>query len=930
MSIFSEALSGLSQQEKEEEVPQPLTGSFFSRALAAPEQQEEISEQGVSFLGRGRVESPETVTEPSKPEKQEPKGLLKVLDILQRPNFAIAGAAKAAKEGKPILASAAKGFFGEERNTFTDVLESVGWEPTTTKGKIAKGVTGFALDVLTDPLTYVSFGTLTGIGKAASKTSKLAPTATKQAQAGQRALIQFMGKEVVKGEKVFEKTGQMLEYARGTGVGDFLGRTFKSNFRPASVDPEVWQQVVKLKTAAKNVETFKESKAMDLALKTQIMVNKAVKEHGDEALTKTLTAIEKPKLIQELPSDLQEIAKISRDYLDELAEVRNWAKKGIIGSDDFKYLPHVHKQDFLSDMKSMFGKAKIYKTEIPSDKTREVFKFVDDSEEVLGIAKADDLKLKKVGDEFFDESGKKYNAILPTVEEKIVEGYKMEDNISALLGIAGKRTAQLEKSKIFLDEIKGLSVNRSGLDNFTKESDALFVKAPELKGFKFNPEIAREIDQVYEKVINPEEINRYVKLYDTVQNSWKGLATYVNPAFHSRNAVSNMYNNALAGVKSPKSYGKATIIQAALEGEELSPAFSKLIGKTLGDKASKTANETIQKLNIKYYDDFLKQGLGGGTFFGSDIERTISQRLKPTLFGTTKLGGIKKVGQKTGQAVEQNARLAHFIDKVDKGFTPEAAATSVKKHLFDYEELTKAEKEIFKRVVPFYTWTRKNLPLQLENVITKPRIAVGLGKGITGVEKAADTDRVDKKLLPEWLQKATPVIIGEDKGVLKTFKLEGYLPIGDLARLDIQDAKNQLSNMTSPLIKVFPELAWNYNSFYQKKIQEFEGEGSKLLRLENHLKVNPYINHLVRQIRPISELDKLIGKPHDDVSVKAKTINLLLGGKIYHIDKAKQRAWNRRLLKDRRSTLKSKIKYRLRIGDDREANRLKKILRETI
>jgi hypothetical protein len=205
---------------------------------------------------------------------------------------------------------------------------------------------------------------------------------------------------------------------------------------------------------------------------------------------------------------------------------------------------------------------------------------------------------------------------------------------------------------------------------------------------------------------------------------------------------------------------------------------------------------------------------------------------------------------------------------------------------------------------------------------------VGVGKGITAVEKAADTDRVDKKLLPEWLQKATPIIIGEDEDNLKVFKLEGYLPIGDIAKLDIGDVTNQLSHMTSPLIKIFPEMAWNYNSFYRKKIQEFEGEGSKLLRLEKHLKVNPYVNHLVRQIRPISEIDKLIGKPHDDVTAKAKVLNLLIGGKIYHIDKARQQAWNIRMKKDRKSTLKSKIKYRLRLGDEREAERLKKLLRE--
>ena len=866
------------------------------------------------------------LTLPPRTQKEEqPRGLFKVLDILQRSNFTVANAAKAAVEGEPIIASAARGLLGKDRNTFSDVLTSLGWKPLkgNLRERFAKGVVGFALDTVFDPLTYVGVGGITRVGQAAQKVSKLAPTVAKQAKLGQRALLQFMGKEVVRGEKVFEAGGKILNIVKNTKVGDKLGRTFIPNFRPASVNPYIWKEMTKLKTAAKNVESFKNSKAMDIAIKTNVLANKAIKEHGDEALVKTLTAIEKPSLIKNLPEDLQEIATLSRNYLDELKEIRQWAQKGVIDKDDFKYLPHLHKSDYMISLKNIFGKSSVYGTSSPSDKARKVFKFADDAGNVLGVGSAKDLGLIEKGKKIVDKKGNVYSKILPTIEEKMAAGYDLERGIANLLGVAGRRTSKLEKSKVFFDDVADLSVNKGGVDNFTKLKDAIGVKAPDLKGYKFHPELAREIDATYEKLINPETIANLLKIYDKIQNSWKGLATFVNPSFHSRNAASNVYQNLIGGVKNPVSYAKATILQSALKGDKASPAIIKLIDKTLGKKASKNIDDVLGKMKAKYLDDFEKQGLGRNTFFGADIEQSVKQRLKPTLFGSEKLGLFSKAGQKTGSAVETNARLTHFIDKIDKGFNPESAAESVRKFLFDYEELTDVERNIFKRVVPFYTWTRKNLPLQAESLINNPRHALGIAKGKEAIEDAVDVQGIDKKLLPEWLKNAAPVILGSnDKGILKVAKLEGYLPAAELNRLSPKEMSQQLLAQTSPLIKTIPELIANINLFYDRKIQEIPGERKDLLRL----KVNPYLDHVLRQIRPLNELDKLIGKPFDKVKPTSKIVNLLFGGKIYHIDKRKQTAINRYLLRKKKSTIKSKIKYRLRLGDFKEAERLRRML----
>ena len=96
----------------------------------------------------------------------------RALDMLSTPNYMIAGVAKSLvdnksednitpleglvgglKAGNPLGKGYEKGEI-----VFSDVLHELGWQPEGTAGKITRGVVGFALDVLFDPLTYITGG----------------------------------------------------------------------------------------------------------------------------------------------------------------------------------------------------------------------------------------------------------------------------------------------------------------------------------------------------------------------------------------------------------------------------------------------------------------------------------------------------------------------------------------------------------------------------------------------------------------------------------------------------------------------------------------------------------------------------------------------------------------------------------------------------
>jgi len=79
-------------------------------------------------------------------------------------------------------------------------------------------------------------------------------------------------------------------------------------------------------------------------------------------------------------------------------------------------------------------------------------------------------------------------------------------------------------------------------------------------------------------------------------------------------------------------------------------------------------------------------------------------------------------GFTAGRAIEDTMRAGHFLWRLSKGDDPLKAAKSVQKHLFDYQYgLTPFEKKFGRNfMLPFYAWTRFNLPLQLEMLATQP------------------------------------------------------------------------------------------------------------------------------------------------------------------------------------------------------------------
>jgi len=90
-------------------------------------------------------------------------------------------------------------------------------------------------------------------------------------------------------------------------------------------------------------------------------------------------------------------------------------------------------------------------------------------------------------------------------------------------------------------------------------------------------------------------------------------------------------------------------------------------------------------------------------------------------------------------------------DKLAKGMSDSGA--HVREFLFDYLDLTHLERTAMKRGMPFYTWMRKNIPLQVENLVNQPQKYIRLSRTEDNLYPWEPGEPAEAKYVPAWMQK---------------------------------------------------------------------------------------------------------------------------------------------------------------------------------
>lgn len=330
-----------------------------------------------------------------------------------------------------------------------------------------------------------------------------------------------------------------------------------------------------------------------------------------------------------------------------------------------------------------------------------------------------------------------------------------------------------------------------------------FKKSKSIQVYKVNDVMIDKVDKLAKNQFAT-DLNVLAKTYDKFLTLWKTSVTAIRPGFHMRNAQSNAFQNYLD-----------------VGARAFNPIFNK---KMLDVATGKQGTYTI--LGKKYtYDEIRNKAIQYGVmdkgFFEKDLGENISSKLDGKITPkynplNTREFFVYKAGRKVGNTVENQARLTNFIANLERGKNFQEASEHVNKFLFDYSDLTDFEQNVMKRIVPFYTWLRKNVPLQAEMITSAPQ------KYLPFV-KAVDRLNENKKNAPDYAKDwvALPYTTTDKDGKEYNIFWNNSLPYNDLGKIT---SPKDLWGGVSPFIKIPVELIAGKNIYFGQDITGKRGE----------------------------------------------------------------------------------------------------------
>lgn len=726
--------------------------------------------------------------------------------------------------------------------------------PAFTESAVRGGV-GLAGDIVLDPLDWVGFGLLNDVGKVATKLddavdiakglnnvdklsdiddpikaifkagnidegSKLADqiksvadnygvdilekgkTAAEQARKGQRGLINFGGETVVGGEKVFDIFNKVGDTVKQTDAYKSLGKKFDSRFGM----PDELVDMEKRKDRILNIrkqDVIEKGKQYDDMLKD---INVGGKDFTE--------LVERGDNIED--AKVGELVDFFRKENDDLLRLEKEAGVPIqeLQDQELNYFAHMLTEEAREKiLKKYKGRPKevitdiLNKIEHGSTKGREYT----------------DVTIKQIND--LAKKGE-----LPGYED-LNFGKFFEDDPVIVQSLRNLRSARARTNAEFLNDVAKRFGNAEKGEDITKRVQIYNPQfAKMLKGQKFEPEVADYLVNYAEKTA-PENLQTFVRQFDKLQSLWKRSTLLPIPGFHVRNALDNAWKNFLGDVNL-SSYADYIKLRNA--------------GDIVTDAGQKISKERFDDLALEY-------GVVDTGLLMTHVTDALEKKLRKSDNILSKAGDTLR---EAGAFNENTFRQIHFLDKLKKGYTPQQAADSVAKYLFDYNDLTKFEKKTMKRLMPFYTFTRKNIPLQLKTMITEPGKLTRIPKAINAVESQSNQD-VDESFLPDWIKNSASIQlpIGEDPSY---FLLDNWISSMDLLNLtNPKEAVNTGVNMLSPFIKTPIELASNYDFFTQDNISDYPGERTDYLGYPVDNELLKAIQGMMPVARVANEIDRL-------------------------------------------------------------------------
>lgn len=844
-------------------------------------------------------------------------------------------------------------------------------QPKDTPFFSPEGIAGFGLEILTDPLSVLSFGSraLTPLGQAARKVGQLPKTVAGRVAglAGQEAddLARAIGKPVadVAGKRLGAHVGVGLPFmdnfatfdlgpagrTAGAALGAIPGasavsRAASAAYKPVDdyiVDPisrtlnaafdrtvrgqlgkkgqEIARGFTKAEDAGRELGQRKTAEMMwvhgaDDLIADPTGLREAV-ESGPGLFTSPGAARAAPVAAQDL-ADLRARLTYLGEPIDHLQNYfpRQAVQASLDVGDDFFKTPSRHRELVIMHPTEKINQ--MVRDPVVGTAARTAADNAAAAQHLInkfGVkpGEADDLaswlygldpKRSKLG--FFTrDSSQDYMTHMSAGEARHKMLVEMFDRVAKEAGqmTPGSTPVTEVFSKLGLtDEATERAIDIMGQNGILKGTRDQMAK--QLQGMH----LPREVTNTLGAILKPDSVTAsgfeqvMKSLIDVPTNLFRGLVTMPFPGFHFRNlASSNAWiQTVLTGsVKSAmegNNLMKRMLNGDVIEGISKWDAF-KALGKTDAEITKHVATTMFAKglTGSGHVADVLGASAGpslvnqlpGLTDQGVGLLSTPMKYLKglvPKSLDQAKPWAMRGVGgrlestlapaaagEKLATTIEQVGRGGGMLALLKQGFSEDVAAAMTKAAHVDYSNLTKFEREVMRRLVPFYAWAKGNLPNQIRELVENP------GGLTAGAVKASNRANSDPGFTPEYLGRGMAAKLGAEENGTQRFLSSIGMPFEDLGNLNA----GGIASLLNPLIKAPIELLTGRQLHTGRDLRDLHSRLGDL-----GINVSPTVENIVMN-SPLARVATTAASLTDDRKTWLDSaLNLLTGARVTDVD----------------------------------------------
>jgi hypothetical protein len=312
-------------------------------------------------------------------------------------------------------------------------------------------------------------------------------------------------------------------------------------------------------------------------------------------------------------------------------------------------------------------------------------------------------------------------------------------------------------------------------------------QALEGMGVQVPDEVAAKWAPNLKKLRDTAEAEKMFKYANNLNNYWKRYVT-ASVGFFMRNGFSGAFMNYADGVG----------VDEMNIGLKWARAQAESKGKrAVGDTYTNWMSRAGLLTDADMAEAELVQKIVAATGRGQSDDMALpSFSLEGAKGNMITRGSNKYLGfySRKNDFVENALRIPMALDSVRRGMDFDEAVARIRRVHFDYTDLSSLDVKM-KKVVPFWLWTSRNIPLQVSQMITRP-------KAYIQYERIKREFPVNSELmLPSWIQKAGPFGAGINAVITPD------LPMVRLAQ-NLKDigTPSGLIGMANPLLRVPVEL----------------------------------------------------------------------------------------------------------------------------